>query len=122
MNKWEESYLREELEPRRIVGEILWYGFEAIKLRLADCTFYTPDFAVLTSDLRLEFHECKGGLIRDDAIVKFKIAAALFPFHFLMLQKRRVKDGGGWNIIRDLVPTAAPSESPSERDAKRVDP
>ena len=121
MNSWESCYAREELEPRRIVGEILWWGFEAIKLRLASATFYTPDFAVLTSQLRLEFHEVKGGLIRDDAIVKFKVAAELFPFRFLMIRKRKVKDGGGWDTIRDLFPTAAPLESPSERDAKITD-
>jgi len=120
MNSWESCYAREELEPRRIVGEILWWGFEAIKLRLAGATFYTPDFAVLTSQLRLEFHEIKG-FEREDSAVKIKVAAALFPFRFTMLRKRKVKDGGGWDIIRDLVPTAVPSESPSEKDAKRSD-
>jgi hypothetical protein len=105
-NKWETAYAREELEPRRIAGEIVWYGFEPIKLRLADCTFYTPDFAVLRwppqvgSTPRLEFIEIKG-FMRDDAILKFKIAAAQFPFRFTMVRKRKVKDGGGWEIIRE---------------------
>jgi hypothetical protein len=106
-NKWETAYAREELEPGRLAGEIVWYGFEAIKLRLADCTFYTPDFAVLRwppqvgSTPRLEFVEIKG-FIRDDAILKFKVAAAQFPFRFTMIRKRKVKDGGRWEVIRDL--------------------
>jgi hypothetical protein len=30
------------LEQLKYAGKILWFGFEAIKLRLADNTFYTP--------------------------------------------------------------------------------
>lgn len=102
MNKWEEAFAREDLEPRRIVGEIKWYGFEEIKLRLADGTFYTPDFAVINENFRLEFIEVKG-FVRDDAMAKFKIAARLFPFaRFRMIRKLKISEGGGWETIRDL--------------------
>jgi hypothetical protein len=98
-NKWELAYIREELEPRRLVGEISWYGFECIKLKLAGATFYTPDFAVLR-DGRLSFVEVKG-FLRDDAGVKFKVAAAQFPcFRFTMLRKKKVSDGGGWEVMK----------------------
>lgn len=43
MNKTESAYCQ-HLELRKRAGEIVWYRFEGIKLRLADNTFYTPDF------------------------------------------------------------------------------
>ncbi|EGX16832.1 gp8 domain protein [Escherichia coli STEC_S1191] len=46
MNKTESAYCQ-HLEQRKRAGEIAWYRFEGIKLRLADNTFYTPDFAVM---------------------------------------------------------------------------
>lgn len=45
MNPTERAYA-EHLELLKQAGEITWYGFEAIKLRLGKNTFYTPDFAV----------------------------------------------------------------------------
>lgn len=101
MNKWEEAYAIEVLEPMKRVGEISWYGFESIKLRLATLTWYTPDFAVFNAD-RLEFHEVKG-FWRDDAVVKFKVVAELMPWaKFTALRKRKVSEGGGWEVIREL--------------------
>ncbi|HHU8883863.1 TPA: DUF1064 domain-containing protein, partial [Escherichia coli] len=41
MNKTESAYCQ-HLELRKRAGEIVWYRFEGIKLRLADNTFYTP--------------------------------------------------------------------------------
>ena len=99
-NKWEEAY-DAELRMRYGAGIIQWYGFEAIKLRLADSTYYTPDFAVL-DESGLSFIEVKG-FIRDDAIVKFKIAAEQFPFKFQMIRKQKVSEGGGWLTIREIA-------------------
>jgi uncharacterized protein (UPF0335 family) len=45
MNKTEAAY--DEHLSLRHTGDILWHKFEAIKLRLADNTFITIDFAVL---------------------------------------------------------------------------
>ena len=76
-------------------GLILWHKFEPLKLRFADNTFYTPDFAVLPASTRvIELHEVKG-FWRDDARVKIKVAASLFPFRFIAvtLHKR-----GGWMV------------------------
>lgn len=36
------------------------------------------------------------------SLAKFKVAAELFPFRFTMLRKKAVKDGGGWEVMRDL--------------------
>ena len=76
MNKTEMAY-QGELELRRRVGEVAWYGLEVFKVRLAKDTFYTPDFMVMLADGRLEAHEVKG-FWREDARAKIKIAAALF--------------------------------------------
>ncbi len=99
MNKWEAEY-DAELRVKWGAGVIQWYGFEAIKLRLADSTYYTPDFAVMDAG-KLEFHEVKG-FWREDALVKFKVAAEKFPFLFLALRKRKVCEGGGWELIRTI--------------------
>lgn len=94
MNKTEAEYAL-FLEARKQAGEILWYAFEPIKLRLADSTFYTPDFAVMGQDRVFECHEVKG-FWRDDARVKIKVAAAQHPFRFYAFRKLPKKEGGGF--------------------------
>lgn len=96
MNKTEEAYAR-DLEMRRAAGEVAWYKFEGMKLRLADNTFYSPDFSVMLTDGHMEMHEVKG-FWRDDARAKIKIAADLFPFRFIAVTKRAKKNGGGWDV------------------------
>lgn len=81
MNKTEQLYAS-VLETRRIAGEIELYKFEAVKFRLADNTFYTPDFMVMLKSGEIELHEVKGGFIMDDAKVKIKVAAEMYPFIF----------------------------------------
>ncbi len=90
MNKTEAAYAG-ELELRRLAGEVAWFAFEAIKLRLAVKTFYTPDFLVVLADGEVQFHEVKG-FWREDARVKIKVAAELFPFAFIAICKTK----GGW--------------------------
>ena len=76
MNSLEKKY-SQALDMLVRAGDILGYKFEAIKFKLAPNTFYTPDFMVLYDD-RIEFHETKG-FMRDDANVKLKVVASLFP-------------------------------------------
>ncbi len=80
MNKLEAEYAA-RLEGLKLAGEISDYRFECLKLRLADRTFYTPDFMVLRADGVFEVHEVKGHW-EDDARVKIKVAAELYPFKF----------------------------------------
>ncbi len=87
MNKTEAAYAA-ELEIRKRAGEIIWYLFEGIKLRLADLTFYTPDFFLMRADGTLECKEIKG-FWEDDARVKIKVAAAMFPFRFTGVKKTK---------------------------------
>lgn len=95
-NKTEAAY-EAQLELMKRAGEVLWYAFEGMKLRLANNTFYTPDFAVMTGDGQIELHEVKG-FWEDDARVKIKVAAALYPFRFLAVTPKKKSEGGGWNI------------------------
>jgi hypothetical protein len=95
MNKTEAAY-EAHLRLRQIAGEVAWYKFEALKLRLADNTFYSPDFAVLRSDGLMECHEVKG-FWTDDARVKIKVAAELHPFRFIAVKALPKKAGGGWD-------------------------
>lgn len=93
MNKLETAYAQ-LLDLRKHACEVAWWAFEAIKLRLADGTFYTPDFCVIVPSGALEFHETKG-FWRDDARVKIKVAAELFP-HFTFRALTRKK--GEWRV------------------------
>lgn len=91
MNKTEKAYA-EHLQFLQNAGDVLWFKFEGIKLRLADNTFYTADFAVLPASMQIEIHEVKG-FWKDDARVKIKVAASLYPFKFLAVTRK----GTFWN-------------------------
>ena len=84
------------LTDRKAKGELAAFWFEQFTFKLADDTRYTPDFVVMLPDGVLEVHEVKG-FLEDDALVKFKVAAEMFPFTFRMFTRRAKKDGGGWN-------------------------
>ncbi|WP_233154811.1 PDDEXK family nuclease [Candidimonas nitroreducens] len=96
MNKTEQAYAA-HLSALQATGGILWHKFEGLKLRLADNTFYTPDFAVMKPNGEIELHEVKG-FWQDDARAKIKIAADMYPFRFVALKVRPKKDGGGWAV------------------------
>jgi hypothetical protein len=87
MNKSEEAYAN-ILELRKKAGEIIRWAFEPIKFRLADRTYYTPDFMVTLED-RIEFHEIKG-FAEDDYRVKIKVIAEMFP-EFLFIEVKKIK-------------------------------
>jgi hypothetical protein len=52
---------------------------------------------VLRGDGSLEVHEVKG-FWEDDARVKVKVAASLFPFRFIAVTAIAKKHGGGWKV------------------------
>lgn len=83
-----------ELEALRRAGKIIAWHYEGVTLKLADDTRYTPDFMVIEDDGSIAFEETKG-FLRDDALVKIKVAAALFPFRFTMLTADR-QEPDGW--------------------------
>lgn len=87
MNKTEALYAA-KLELEKRTGLVVWYKFEGLKLKLADKTYYTPDFVVLNHAHELELHEVKGFMM-DDANVKLKVSAAEFPFTFKVARYKR---------------------------------
>lgn len=90
MNKSETRYA-EILECRLKRGEIHRWDFEPIRLKLGpdNKTTYTPDFMVIGNDGFIELIDVKGGFIMEDAMLKLKLAAKLFPmFTFRMAQYR----------------------------------
>lgn len=93
-NKTEQAY-EAVLVARQRAGEVAWFKFEGLKMRLADNTFYTPDYAVMLTSGEIECHEVKG-FWTDDARVKIKVAADLYPFRFLAFRKLSAKAGGGF--------------------------
>lgn len=90
MNKLESAWA-DVLRERERSGAVAWFRWEGITLKLGHDTRYTPDFAVVLSNGEFECQECKGPFFRDDAKVKLKIAADLYPMRFVLV--RRDKDG-----------------------------
>ncbi len=64
------------LEAMRRNNEIESWKFEGMTLKLADGCRFTPDFFVVVSFLilRVRFVETKGPFIREDSMIKFKVA------------------------------------------------
>lgn len=110
MNKTEERY-SVVLEARKRAGEILAWWFEPCSYKLAEDMRYTPDFLVQLPTGEMEVHEVKARrkvtekvngakvrtgeytyLIEEDAKIKIRAFAALFPYPVLVVYE----DAGGW--------------------------
>lgn len=88
MNKTEAAYAV-VLEAQKRAGAIVDYKYEALTLKLADDCRLTPDFVVEYPDGEVQLHEVKANRqgrwhAEDDARVKLKVAASLFPFRLLV--------------------------------------
>ena len=71
------------LERQRMDGEIYWWAYEPLQLVFSDTNttdprVYTPDFVVLTREMRLIIYETKGMLKAKDH-KKFRLTVAQFP-------------------------------------------
>lgn len=90
----------EHLDLERAHGSVSFWLEEAVSLRLADRTWYRPDFLVVRPNGQIEMHEVKG-FWRDDARAKFKIAAELHPWaKFWVIMRAK---GGGWSVEQAKV-------------------
>ena len=96
MNKTEQKY-SQYLDQLKHSGDVEDYWFEGLTLKLAENTRYTPDFLVLLPSGVLQLHEVKGAraIFKDDAKVKVKVCARMFPFEMLVAYPKK---GGGWDI------------------------
>lgn len=106
MNRTEASFA-ERLKIEQLTGTVQWWAFESMKFRLADNTFYTPDFAVLYADGMLRLIDTKGTtkkggkykpFVEEDAKIKAKLAAEIFPISFALAYRLPKKAGGEWVI------------------------
>lgn len=99
MNTLEAKYAA-HLGALKESGAILDFGYEPLKIKLADKTYYSPDFMILALDGSLEFHEVKArwkhvdkktkvvtysAHVEASASIKMKLAADIFPAKFIML-------------------------------------
>lgn len=94
MNRTESAYA-DHLDACKASGQIKAWYFTPIKFLLAPATTYTPDFLVIGADDTAEFHETKG-FMRDDANVKIKVSASMFPFPFFLVYK--LPKNKGWDV------------------------
>ena len=105
MNKIEEQYAW-DLEIQKREGKILDWHFEQVKLQLTKkqpgqvAVTFLPDFFIVLADGTIRIDELKGGFVREDADLKFKLAAELFPFwEWRMLQIKK----GERKILRRIA-------------------
>lgn len=92
MNKIEGDYAK-HLDLLKHAGDVRWWRYAPMRLRLADGSYYKPDFGVMARDFLFELHETKGHW-REAARVRIKVAAGLFPFKFIAITRAK---GGGWD-------------------------
>lgn len=106
MNKGEALYA-EHLERLRASGAVEAWWFEPLNWRMADNTYYRPDFLVMLPDGGLELHEVKGRKNgkdgkpdtfwkEEDAWLKLKLVAEQAPFPVSIVWPRR---DGGWDRL-----------------------
>jgi hypothetical protein len=74
-SKTEERYWVEHIQPMLDSGALTHAVPGEWKVRLADACWYKPDVFAVTSDGGVWIIEVKGAHIRDDSLVKFKVAA-----------------------------------------------
>lgn len=98
-SRTEQRYAQDVLAVWAHDGAIVRWRYEAVRLQLAPQTTLTPDFLLTLPDGRMQFHEVKG-FAREDAMVKLKIAARLWPeYLFYLVRWHR----GSW--LRTLIPS-----------------
>lgn len=93
---WTESRYAEVLEGRRLCGELRSWEFERYTFRLGPEMTFTPDFAIEELDGWLTLVDTKNSKhIWEDATVKAKAAATLYPFH---RWQQAVLKSGEWHV------------------------
>ncbi len=88
LNRTERAYLA----VLRSHPAVTWIGIQSFTLKLADDCRLTPDFSTLDRGGKLTLIDVKG-FQREDALIKMKVAARMFPMFTFVIAKR---DGGDW--------------------------
>ena len=71
-----------------------WIGVQNLTFKLADDTRFTPDFTVVEAN-EMRCIDVKG-FQREDALIKIKVAARMFPWVTFAIVK---KEKDGWNTL-----------------------
>lgn len=97
-----EKRMAQILDMRKRMGFIREWWYESVTFVVGlERTRYTPDFVCNMADGSLEIVEVKGAHIRDDARVKFQVAARQYPFaRWTMKQWKK----GEWLTLYDYAP------------------
>lgn len=105
-NKWESEFAA-ILEDVKRLGKMAklfsagyvtidWWGYEPLRLKLADGTYYTPDFVARSKAGDVIVFEVKG-FLREAARVRFNVAKRLYPWmKFIMIRKV----SGQWEEVK----------------------
>ena len=106
MNGIERRFQAEVVDPLLGNGTVQRAYYETFNLRLAPRTDYRPDFALLFTDGLFVFVETKAGWVKDgeikahytdDARVKIKVAAEIFPEFGFVGAMHHKNLRGGWS-------------------------
>lgn len=89
MNQTEQRYAQ-RLTARQRTGDIAAWVYEGMKLKLADKTWYTPDFVVILANGEMELHEIKG-FMEDDSAVKIKVTSRIYWWFRILVVKEKPK-------------------------------
>jgi hypothetical protein len=96
MNRLESAWAL-QLEAMKRDGQILHYAYEPVTLKLGHDTRYTPDFLVVWAGGEITFDETKGWM-RDDALVKLRVAARAFPYFTFRLVRKGKRGERAWSV------------------------
>lgn len=88
------------IEALKFAGEIRTIRYEAVRLEIGPNTTILPDFFVERPDRTCELHEVKGRM-REDAWIKLKVAASMWPHYRWFLITR---EKGQW--VTKRIPSA----------------
>lgn len=92
MNKLEARYAA-FLKEQEQLGYVAWWAYEPMKFKLADRTYWTPDFIIMRPDGAIEVHDTKGTTSKagvkkpfaeEHSKIKIKACADKFPFRFFV--------------------------------------
>ena len=101
-SKTEARFALEVLEPWQRSGPSRAWWYEPLTLILAPGVRYTVDFMTVGGDKDdVTFYEVKGAWIRDRALVKPRLAAALFP-HWQFYLAQWAKQAWEYRLLRSM--------------------
>lgn len=94
LNRTEKAFAA-YLQERQAAGAIIWWKSHPFNVRLAENTFYRPDFLCLLADMSLVIYEVKGSYTSDKGQMKIKLCVEALPVFKVIKASRK---NGVWNF------------------------